>query len=78
MHHWQHFVLEVSDIMFTQRLRKRTCSKPVAEFVSELRALKPKDITNVVGKMLKSPVSLAAHGEITSIPRYDSLQSRFR
>ena len=50
----------------------------MAEFVSELRALKPKDITNVVGKMLKSPVSLAAHGEITSIPRYDSLQSRFR
>ncbi len=51
--------------------------KPVAEFVTELRNLTPKDITAVVGKMLKSPISVAAIGDITDIPRYNELSSRF-
>ena len=57
--------------------RSGACRKPVAEFIGELRALKPKDITAVVGKMLKSPISVASIGDITDIPRYDSLSKRF-
>ncbi len=49
----------------------------MAEFVTELRNLTPKDITAVVGKMLKSPISVAAIGDITDIPRYNELSSRF-
>jgi hypothetical protein len=55
----------------------RARRKPVAEFVTELRNLTPKDITAVVGKMLKSPISVAAIGDITDIPRYNELTSRF-
>ena len=49
----------------------------MAEFITELRALTPKDITTVVGKMLKSPISVASIGDITDIPRYDALSKRF-
>ena len=54
------------------------CRKPVDEFLAALRALKPSDITSVAGKMYKTPPCMATIGDITAVPRYDDVASRFR
>ena len=53
------------------------CRKPVAEFVSEIQALKPSDLSAAVGKLLKSPPSMAVLGDIAHVPRYDQVAKRF-
>ena len=51
--------------------------KPVAEFVSEIQALKPSDLSAAVSKLLKSPPSMAVLGDIAHVPRYDQVAKRF-
>ena len=51
--------------------------KPVAEFVSEIQALKPADMAAAVAKLLKSAPSLAVIGDVASAPRYDLVAKRF-
>ena len=51
--------------------------KPVKEFVDAIRAVKSSDITGLVSKMVKSPLSLASMGDISSVPRYNAVQSHF-
>ncbi|GAB4821951.1 hypothetical protein N2152v2_008997 [Parachlorella kessleri] len=51
--------------------------KPVSEFIDEIRAVKPSDISAAVGKLLKTPPTLAALGDIANIPRYDLVAKRF-
>ena len=53
------------------------CRKPVKEFLDAIRALQPKDISSLVSKMIKSPLSMASLGDITNVPRYNAVQSRF-
>ncbi len=49
----------------------------MAEFIDEIRAVKPSDITAAVRKLLKTPPTLAALGDIANIPRYDLVAKRF-
>lgn len=51
--------------------------KPVAEFVTELSALTPADLTAAVGRLLKSPPSMAVLGDIAHVQRYDQVAKRF-
>jgi processing peptidase subunit alpha len=51
--------------------------KPVSEFVGEIQALKASDLSAAVGKLLKSPPSLAVLGDIAHVPRYDQVAKRF-
>lgn len=54
------------------------CRKQVSEFVKEIEALKVSDITGAVSKLLQSPPSLAALGDIANIPRYAEIERRFK
>lgn len=51
--------------------------KPVAEFVNEIRGLTAGDLASSVGKLLKSPPTLAALGDIANVPRYDLVSKQF-
>lgn len=48
------------------------------EFVKAIQELTPKAIAEVVAKILKTPPTVAVLGDISNIPRYDSIASRFR
>ena len=48
------------------------------EYVTAIRGLKTSDITDTVSKILKSPPSLAALGDIAEIPRYAEIERRFQ
>lgn len=50
----------------------------MGEFVKEIEALKVSDITAAVSKLLESPPSLAAIGDIANIPRYAEIERRFK
>ena len=52
--------------------------KPVPEFVKAIQELTPKAIAEVVTKILKTAPTVAVLGDISNIPRYDSIASRFR
>lgn len=49
----------------------------MSEFVGEIRGLKASDLSAAVGKLLKSPPSLAVLGDIAHVPRYDEVAKRF-
>lgn len=49
----------------------------MAEFVNEIRGLKAADLTAAVGKLLKTPPSMAVLGDIAHVPRYDQVAKRF-
>lgn len=51
--------------------------KPVGEFVKEIQAVSAADLKAAVGKLLKSPPTLAALGEVAAVPRYDLVAKRF-
>ena len=53
------------------------CRKPVKEFIDAIRAVTPKDISGLVSKMIKTPLSMASLGDIASVPRYNAVQSHF-
>lgn len=46
-------------------------------FAKEIRSLTAKDLHAQVQKLLKSPPTLAALGDIANIPRYDLIAKRF-
>lgn len=54
------------------------CRKEVSEYVTAIEKLQVKDITDAVSKLLKSPPSLAALGDIANIPRYAEIERRFK
>lgn len=54
------------------------CRKPVQEYVTAIEKLQVSDITEAVSKMLKSPPSVAALGDIANIPRYAEVERRFK
>ena len=49
----------------------------MGDFVKEIQGLSPKDLAAAVSKLLKSPPTLAALGDIANIPRYDLVAKRF-
>lgn len=52
--------------------------KPVQEYVTAIEKLQVSDITQAVSKLLKSPPSVAALGDIANIPRYAEVERRFK
>lgn len=51
--------------------------KPVPEFIKEIKALTPADLASAVSRVLKTPPTLAAIGDIANVPRYDLVAKRF-
>lgn len=49
----------------------------MGEFVREIQALTPKDLSAAATKLLKSPPSMAVLGDIAHVPRYDQVLKRF-
>lgn len=54
------------------------CRKPVSEFLDAIRALQPGDISKLVSKLLKKPVTYGAIGNVGDMPRYEEVASRFK
>ncbi len=48
------------------------------EFVNAIKELTPDAIAKVVAKILKTPPTVAVLGDISNLPRYDAIASRFR
>ena len=53
------------------------CRKPIKEFIDHIEKLTVKDISNIVGKMMKKPPTVAALGDVANVPRYAQIASRF-
>jgi processing peptidase subunit alpha len=51
--------------------------KPVQHFVSQIESLTLDDITKLAAKMLKTPPTVAAWGDVVHVPRLDQIASRF-
>ena len=51
--------------------------KSTASFVSDVNALTVADLAATATKMLKSPLTLVATGDLRSLPRYTELAKRF-
>eukprot|EP00873_Tetraselmis_striata_P007850 jgi/Tetstr1/428114/TSEL_018169.t1 len=51
--------------------------KDVAQFISDIKAVTPADIQGLLGKLMKTPVTLASHGNIAAVPRYDAVSKMF-
>ena len=43
----------------------------------QIEAVTPEDIQRVAKRMLQTPVTIAAAGDLTSLPRYEQIQKRF-
>ena len=48
------------------------------EYVTAIEKLQVSDITQAVSKLLKSPPSVAALGDIANIPRYAEVERLFK
>lgn len=51
--------------------------KPVSEFLEGIRALTVKDISEVAGKIISTPLTMASWGDIGQVPRFDAVANRF-
>jgi processing peptidase subunit alpha len=51
--------------------------KPVADFIQRVQALTLEDIANVSRKIISTPLTMAAWGDIVQVPRYDAVADRF-
>ena len=54
------------------------CRKPIKEFVDHIEKLTVKDISELVSKLMKAPPTVAALGDVTNVPRYAQIESRFK
>lgn len=52
--------------------------KPLASVASQIDKVTPDDVARVAKKMLKTPVSVAAAGDCTFLPRYDTIANGFQ
>eukprot|EP00243_Klebsormidium_subtile_P001559 TRINITY_DN1274_c0_g1_i1.p2 TRINITY_DN1274_c0_g1~~TRINITY_DN1274_c0_g1_i1.p2 ORF type:complete len:243 (-),score=66.08 TRINITY_DN1274_c0_g1_i1:293-967(-) len=50
---------------------------PAADFLKEIESLTMKDISNLAAKVLKTPPTVAAWGDVVHVPRLDQIASRF-
>ncbi|KAK4741472.1 hypothetical protein SAY87_025060 [Trapa incisa] len=51
--------------------------KPVEHFLKAIDEVTPKDITSMVQKLLSSPLTMASYGDVSYVPSYDSVSSKF-
>lgn len=52
--------------------------KPVEHFLKAVEEITLKDISSLAQKLISSPLTMASHGEVTGVPSYDSVSSKFR
>ncbi|KAL1510788.1 hypothetical protein AB1Y20_007074 [Prymnesium parvum] len=50
---------------------------PAEKLVAQIDAVKASELTSLAAKMLKSPPSIVAYGDTTSVPRYDVIAKQF-
>ena len=51
--------------------------KSTASFVADVQALSGKDLAAAAAKLLKSPLTMAATGDLRAMPRYNDVAKRF-
>ncbi|XP_071721500.1 mitochondrial-processing peptidase subunit alpha-like [Rutidosis leptorrhynchoides] len=51
--------------------------KPVEFFLKAIDEVTAKDIASIAQKLLKSPLTMASHGDVINVPTYDSVSSKF-
>eukprot|EP00951_Prasinocladus_malaysianus_P049944 scaffold675249_cov45-Prasinocladus_malaysianus.AAC.1 len=51
--------------------------KEVGTFVDAINAVSAADIASLATTLLKTPVTLASHGNIAAVPRYDAVIKMF-
>lgn len=52
--------------------------EPRTEIIEKIKKVTAEDIQRVGAKMLKSPVTVAAYGDIAKLPRYDLIAKMFQ
>ena len=53
------------------------CRKDFKDFLDVVEGLTEKDITGLMQKLFKSPLTLATMGDVSKVPRYDTVAKRF-
>ena len=48
------------------------------EFLDAINAVQPADISKLVTKLFKSPLTYGAIGDIANMPRYEEVAKRFK
>ncbi len=48
------------------------------EFLDAIEAIQPADISKLVQKLFKKPVTYGAIGDIANMPRYEEVSRRFK
>ncbi|KVI12246.1 Metalloenzyme, LuxS/M16 peptidase-like protein [Cynara cardunculus var. scolymus] len=51
--------------------------KPVEFFLKAVDEVSAKDIASIAQKLLSSPLTMATHGDVSNVPTYDSVSSKF-
>lgn len=52
--------------------------QPASEICAQIQAVSAADLQRVAGEMLKTQVSVAAYGDLSYLPRYDTISSMFK
>ena len=52
--------------------------KQFKEFLDVVEGLTEKDITGLMQKLFKTPLTLATMGDVSKVPRYDLVAKRFK
>ncbi|KAL6006042.1 hypothetical protein ACLOJK_040087 [Asimina triloba] len=52
--------------------------KPIEHFLKAVDEVKLNDITCIAQKMISSPLTMAAYGDVTKVPTYDSVAKKFQ
>ena len=60
-----------------QMLYAMLCRKEFKDFLDVVEGLTEKDITGLMQKLFKSPLTLATMGDVSKVPLYDTVAKRF-
>ena len=55
-----------------------SCRKPIKEFIDHIEKLTVKDISELVHTLMKKSPTVAALGDVSNVPRYAQIESRFK
>ena len=54
------------------------CRKPVADFLKVVEKLSVKDMSALMTRLFKTPLTMASTGDVSRLPRYDVVAKRFK
>ncbi|XP_022723310.1 mitochondrial-processing peptidase subunit alpha-like isoform X2 [Durio zibethinus] len=52
--------------------------KSIQSFLKMVDEVTPHDITDLAGKIISSPLTMASYGDVVNVPNYESVSSKFR